>query len=312
MPELPLISPLDRALFLRAHPFFQAEPRALIAIAEHSREVRFSAGETLIVEGEENRCFFILVDGSVGAWDSGEKLYDIKPPATVGLVPVLAGRSLDSSVIALEETTTLELEIDALLQILEDYFGLVLSMTGALARVLAMAEENAGIAPGVKSPPGVPMSIPGGEPDLVDRLSYVRRHPLFARANLGLLAELFRGDIVRHFDDGEFLCRSGETPGAFEVVIDGLIRLEDAGRSRTGFIDAIGVVGWRDIFTGKPRVWNGIACGPVRTLHVPRDLYTDVLEDHFDHTLAVVGQLAQRYIEIYSKRSIRLAKGGEV
>ena len=170
MPELPLISPLDRALFLRAHPFFQAEPRALIAIAEHSREVRFSAGETLIVEGEENRCFFILVDGSVGAWDSGEKLYDIKPPATVGLVPVLAGRSLDSSVVALEETTALELEIDALLQILEDYFGLVLSMTGALARVLAMAEEDAGIAPGVRSQPGVPMSIPGGEPDLVDRL----------------------------------------------------------------------------------------------------------------------------------------------
>jgi CRP-like cAMP-binding protein len=302
MPELPLISPLDRALFLRAHPFFKTDTRALIAVAEHSKETHFAKGTTLIEEGEENNSFFILVEGSVGAYYSGEKLYDIDPPAAVGLVPVLAGRSLKSGVVALEETIALEIEIDSLLQILEDHFGLVLALTGSLARILATVEEAAGIAPGMASRPDVPLIPIDKELDLVDRLSCVRRIRLFEKANVGLLAELFRGDIVRRYEEGEILFHAGETSDAFEVLVDGLVHLMDAEGGRSGYINAVGVVGWRDFFTDRPRVWSGIACGPVRTLHVPRELYTDVLEDHFEHMLAVVGQLSRRYIDIYSER----------
>ena len=246
MPELPLISPLDRALFLRAHPFFNTDTRALIAIAENSKEAHFAKGATLVEQEEENHSFFILALGSVGCYYSGEKLFDIKPPAAVGLLPVLAGRSLESGYVALEETIALEIEIDSLLQILEEHFGLALALTGALARLLATAEEAAGIAPGVSSRPNLsPLQI-DTELDLVDRISCVRHIRLFEKANLGLLVELFRGDIVRCYDEGELLFRAGETPDAFEVLVDGLVRLEEAEGNRSGYIDAVGVVGWRD------------------------------------------------------------------
>ena len=87
------------------------------------------------------------------------------------------------------------------------------------------------------------------------------------------------------------------------MLVEGLVRLKDAEGRRPGYVDAIGVVGWRDLFTGQPRVWSATACGPVRTLHVPRELYTDVLEDHFDHMLAVLGQLARRYLEVQTQIS---------
>jgi CRP-like cAMP-binding protein len=304
MLELSLSSPLDRVLFLRSHPFFQVNSRTLIAVAENSKETHFAAGATLIARGEETHSFFILAEGSVAMYYADEHLYDVRPPGAVGFIPVLAGRSLETSVVVLKETIALEIEIESLLQILEDHFGLVLSMTGALARSLAAGEEAAGIAPGTSSRPNVPMLPLDAELDLVDRLSCVRRIRLFAKANLGLLAELFRGDVVRLYDQGDFLCRAGEAPDAFEVLVDGLVRVEDTDGNRSGHIDAVGVVGWRDLFTGQPRVWSAIACGPVRTLHVPRELYNDVLEDNFEHTLAVVGQLARRYLDIYSLRSV--------
>jgi CRP-like cAMP-binding protein len=179
----------------------------------------------------------------------------------------------------------------------------VLSLTVNIARDIARDEEIAGIAPGRAEAPTQPPPRLGPDLDLVDRLSLVRRVRLFSEANLGLLAELFRGNVQRRYADGESLCRAGEAAVSFEVLIEGLVRLEDADGGRPGYVDAIGVVGWRDLFTGEPRVWSAIACGPVRTLHVPRELYTDVLEDHFEHVLAVLGQLARRYLDVHTRIS---------
>jgi CRP-like cAMP-binding protein len=300
MPDLPLISPLDRALFLRAHPFFQVEPRSLIAIAEHSTERRFARGETLIEADGEIRSIFILGEGSVTSLYKGERLFEVGSPGAVGTLALLAGRSVGSSFVAREETVALELDADVYLQILEDHFPLVLSLTVNLARDIARDEEIARVAPGTAQAPPLPPAVLRSKLDLVDRLSLVRRVRLFSDANLSLLTELFRGDAERHYEDGEPLCRAGQVAESFEVLVEGLVRLEDADASRPGFVDAVGVVGWRDLFTGKPRVWSATACGPVRTLHVPRELYTDVLEDHSEHVLAVLGQLARRYLEVHT------------
>ena len=303
MADLPLISPLDRALFLRAHPFFHVEPKSLIAIAEHSNERRFVPGATLIEPDDEIRSIFILGEGSVTSFYDGKRLFDVGSPGAVGTLALLAGRSIGSSFVAREETIALELDADVYLQILEDHFPLVLSLTVNIARDIARNEEIADVAPGTTEAPTQPPAQLGPELDLVDRLSLVRRVRLFSDANLGLLAELFRGDAERHYADGESLCRAGETALSFEVLVEGLVRLEDAEGRRPGYVDAIGVVGWRDLFTGQPRVWSATACGPVRTLHVPRELYTDVLEDHFEHMLAVLGQLARRYLEVQTQIS---------
>jgi CRP-like cAMP-binding protein len=298
--DLPLISPLDRALFLRAHPFFHVEPKSLIAIAEHSHERRFARGEMLIEPDDEVRSIFILGEGSVTSFYEGQRLFDVGAPGAVGTLALLAGRSIGSSFVAREATVALELDADVYLQILEDHFPLVLSLTVNIARDLARDEEIAGVAPGTPEAPALASARLGKELDLVDRLSLVRRVRLFSEANLGLLAELFRGDVERHYADGANLCQAGQAAESFEVLINGLVRLEDADGNRPGYVDAVGVVGWRDLFTGEGRVWSAKACGPVRTLHVSRELYTDVLEDHFEHVLAVLGQLSRRYLEVHT------------
>jgi CRP-like cAMP-binding protein len=306
MLTLPLISPLDRLLFLKAHPFFEMEVdiRSLVAIAEHSREVHFSKGASLIEQEQENYSFFLLVEGSVGAYYSGEKRYELKAPGAAGLLPVLAGRLHESSFIALEDIVALEIDIGMFLQVFEDHFDLMLSCSASLANRLANAEAIAGIAPGMPDKPDIAVSSIEGELDLVDRLFQVRRLALFEKANIEILAELFHGDIVRRYEKGEYLCRAGDDPGGFEVLVDGVVRLHNSDQSRSGYIEAIGLVGWRDLITDKPRIWSGVACGPVRTLHVPLDLYTDILEDHTEHALAAIGQLAWRYIEVYSNYDV--------
>ena len=300
MSDLPLISPLERALFLRAHPFFHVEPKSLIAMAEHSSERHFARGATLIEPDAEVRSIFILGEGSVASYYEGERLFEVAAPGAVGTLALLAGRSTGSSFVARETTVALELDADVYLQLLEDHFPLVLSLTVNIARDIARDEKIAGVAPGTPETPAQPPRRLGRELDLVDRLSLVRRVRLFSEANLGLLAELFRGDVERRYADGESLCLAGEAAESFEVLVEGLVRLEDVEGDRPGYVDAVGVVGWRDLFTGERRVWGATACGPVRTLHVPRELYTDVLEDHFEHVLAVLGQLSRRYLDVHT------------
>jgi CRP-like cAMP-binding protein len=304
MSDLPLLSPLDRALFLRAHPFFHVEPKSVIAIAEHSRERRFARGATLVEPDDEVRSIFILGEGSVTCFYKEERLFDVGSPGAVGTLALLSGRSVGSSFVARETTVALELDADEYIQILEDHFPLVLSLTVNISRDIAHDEESADVAPGTTVEPRLPLTQLASKLDLVDRLSLVRRVRIFSDANLGLLVELFRGDVERHYQDGESLCRAGEAAVSFEVLVEGLVRLEDAAGRRPGYIDAVGVVGWRDLFTGKPRVWSATACGPVRTLHVPLELYTDVLEDHFEHVLAVLGQLSRRYLDVHARSAV--------
>ncbi len=304
MPELPLVSPLDRVLFLRAHPYFRRLDAPLLAVlASHTVERHFRHGEVLIPEGEPNRFFYILGEGRVRTTETGRAFFDVSAPGGVGMLHTIARRSRETGAIALSDGLALEIEIESYLQIVEDHFPMVLLHANVTSRLAAEAERAIGLCPGCSERPRVAVSEVVESLDLVECLARVRRTELFARANLALLIELYRGHPERRLQAGEQLWQAGEPADSFGLVAEGVIELEDQTANGRGYCAPGDLIGLGDLFTEWPRVWGARAKTDALILCVERSRYIDVLEDHFDHALDLLAQLASRYLDLRARVS---------
>lgn len=302
MAQLPLVSPLDRVLFLRAQPLFQPlEPAILVVLASHARERHFERGDVLIDPDRENRSLLVLGEGTVEVtWDDRIR-WQVSAPGGIGALHTLSDSELRHGAVALTSGLAIEIDSETYLQIMEDHFAVVDRFLFVNSIYTARCEDELGWVPGHPTPlPASDEPMPE-KLDLVQKLSRARRAELFRSANLQLLTELFRGESERRFEAGEPIQHRGEAPDGFELVVHGSVRVHDG--DREGYLGPEELVGFDDLFTDEPRRFDATAHTPVLTLHVHRNLYVDVLEDHFDHTRALLGHLASRNLD----RRLRLA-----
>jgi CRP-like cAMP-binding protein len=237
----------------------------------------------------------------------GQRTGVVGPGGGVGGLALFARDPVGTQVVAAEATLTLELEADAVFEVLEDRFPIlhhILRQTSGRAIDLLTRfrlDPTAGI-------PECPVVGPEeGEVDLVDRIFFLRRLTVFRRSSITALADLARAMAQVRFEPGVTLWREGEpSPGIFLVGAGFLRATSSSGlafRPGPGF-----PLGALEAVAERPRWYEIVTETPVMALQGQMGALVDVFEDNFDMAMEYLSIVAQSTLRVLDWRA---ARGGE-
>lgn len=311
MSRLPLVSPLERALFLKAQPYLDGlNSSVLTALASYTEESYFSAGETIRSASAPINEILFLGRGEVEVLPGAEagtrrRAEDarIEAPGAIGLAHYFAGVRRPPAVRAASDTLCLQVGTRDLDQIMEDHFALFLQLAVTTGEQLVLSQQALGA--GRRDECGfrevdrreTPVQI-----DLVQLLARMRRAPFFRGTNLNVLAELIRRQEPEVLETGELLWEAGDEPDRLVFILDGRLRSEGEFGS-IGAASGATLGGW-DCMGTDPHFESWRAETVCRLLPMPRSLFADLLEDHFDFAMAFLGQLSSKLVETWDDIAI--------
>jgi CRP-like cAMP-binding protein len=273
---------IQRVLALRQLPGFgDADLSELATIAENVVERAFPAGATVAAPGSRVPTIHLVVEGRLAATRSRRAW---GPRQLLGALEVLAGRPSPERVIAVQDTRTLQLAADDLGEILEDNYGVLSIARRALAGQLLARRA----APTPRPP--APVHERAGSLGIVDRLAILHAQAPFAGVSLQALSTLAQATEELRLPGGAPICRAGEEAGGLLVILDGAARTLRAGaRIRLAAGVAVGAL---EVLAELPHAGDVDAATAVRALRLPAPALLDVMEDHTDFAIALVGRLA--------------------
>ncbi len=302
-PELRLVTPLERLMYLRTLPLFGGLRAAELAVlAEHAVERRFGRGELLTRADEPVDAMYILVNGLVRVSLGGSPVRTFGPGDSVGVFALLAGKRQEVEGVGKGPVLTLEVSGRTLFQILEERFTLlhhVLRETAGLLRA-ELTELELGYRPG-NSP--IARQLPERELDLVERLVVLHRVMPFGRddpAGLGTLARRAR-EITRA--EGDPLWRAGEPASSMLAVVGGSIAQPSESWGDDSVAETGALLGFVDLVAERERLHDASARTAIRALEIDREALIDVLEDRFDMAAECVAVLARRLLETFEQHA---------
>jgi CRP-like cAMP-binding protein len=301
MPEAPrVLAPLERLLQLKRMPLLSGLPASEVAaFADAAEERFFEKGAVVFREGDPASSMHFLVEGALGNFRRGIRVGVVKPGAGIGGLAVLAREGVGSHVVAEEDTLTLELDADALAEILEDRFPVLQHLLREVNRQALELLRGLRLDPnGVFPEPPRDLAGAGGL-DLVDRLLLLRRMPVFEHSSITALAELARSMAHVRFEPGTVLWHEGEASHGILLLSSGSVQATGSGgvsfRAGPGFalgaLEAVGQV---------PRWYEAQALTPVVALQGQTDVLVDLFEDSFEMAtdfLAVVAGATLRILD---------------
>lgn len=297
MARLPLVSPLDRALFLKAQPYFGGLPPNLLALlASHGEESFFPAGSFLRRANDPIDTIYFFGSGRLAVehvFEDRTATFEISPPGAIGLADHLAQTLAPPAARAVVDTFCLTLATADLDQILEDHFALV--HTIARASCDSVVEARKALAMARTDEPGFAAEDAGETPaalDLVQRLARARRAPLLEGTNLTLLAELIKLDEPELLGPGEALWSEGDVIDRMTLILDGRFRTN--GRFGTAHAGPGAMLGAFEIAASGTRFEGWVAEIPSRVLSIDRELFVDLLEDHFEFAQVYLRRLSEQ------------------
>lgn len=300
MARLPLVSPVERALFLKAQPYLEGlSPAILAVLASYTEERFYPAGATIRAAGSPvERVIFlgsgvVEIDGPPAIQGSA---VEIEAPGAIGLAHHFARAESPPAVRAATDTLCLELPTDDLDQILEDHFPLLLQMARTSTEQALMTFEALGDARPAEA--GFDRDDRRETPvtlDLVQRLARAKHAPLLRDTNLAVLGELFRFDTPRTIAPGQALWREGDPVDEMALVLDGSFSTE--GRFGRCHAASGATLGAWEILSESKRFEGWVADAPARVLAIRKDLFVDVLEDHFEFAETYLQRLNDKVIE---------------
>lgn len=295
MARLPLVSPLDRALFLKAQPYFEGlAPNLLALLASHSEEMFFPAGARVRRAGDPIDTVHFFGSGALAiehTIDDRSARFEVTAPGAIGLADHFAQTPVPPAARALVDTFCLTLSTADLDQILEDHFSLVHqfarascdSVVDARKALGAMRTDELGFE--ASDLIDTPATL-----DLVQRLSRARRAPLLRGTNLTILAELIKLDEPEHLAVGEAIWSEGDPIDRMVWILDGRFRTDgNFGLAHAGAGAMLGA--WEIVATG-PRFEGWVAEVPSRVLSIEKELFIDLLEDHFEFAQVYLRRLS--------------------
>ncbi len=298
MARLPLVSPLDRAVFLKAQPYLSGLPSTVVAaLAQHTEERFFSAKEVVYEAGVPPAHIYFLASGGVRTQYVGSPPFDIAAPGGIGLIEHLAASERPPSARALEDTLALSVDVGSLMQIVEDDFVLCMTLARnlALAVMQALSEQGSGGFP-ERGFPEDRLQKTYATLDLVHRLAQAREAPFFEGSSLTVLTELLRFQKPRVLPEGTTLWKQGSPVESMVLVLDGTFVTTRAGVETVHPTGSM-LGGW-EIFTSQPRFETAQAVTAARIIEIDRALLADVLEDHFEFAVDYMSKLCRRLIEV--------------
>jgi len=301
MPDSPRpTGPLQRLLFLKRVPLLAGLTGVELAIVAEPAIERFvPRGEVLLHEGEPVGAVHVVMEGALGAWRRGRHVARIGPGQAVGGYALFAGDPSGTRLVAEEDTLALELDADAVMEVLEDRFPILHHLLRELSRQLISLITHHRLDPvlgmGDAEPP---RGRERGQLDLVDRIIFLRQRDPFRRTSVNALAELARALTQVRFEAGTVLWREGEAAPSVFLLLDGRVRATSEARGLSfqpgpgfplGSLEAIGET---------PRFYDAIAETPVAALHGSAEVLVDVFEDSFEMAMEYLGVLSRAALRI--------------
>ncbi len=294
----------ERILRLRGVPTLRALPaNELAQLAASLRPVAFRRGEILLKEDEPPRSFFLLSTGTVTLRRKGKRFGTVHGPGGVGFMSFLARHAGGTSAVAENFVEALEVQADAMEEIFEDHFPVLLGTIRFVAQRLI--EENKVTAP----PPYVALpstfeTMIGDQPlGIVERIFLLRRMRAFTEANVNSLATLARKMTELRPPAGEVLWRTGERAEHSYFVVKGMLSLTwNEGK----VVQKIGpgyVVGGAESLVGLPR-WNDLVTDEQAiVLRGTRDGMIDLFEDDYELGLKFLSMLATLVVTMWDRKA---------
>jgi CRP-like cAMP-binding protein len=222
----------------------------------------------------------------------------------VGALALFARDPLGSQVVAEEDTLTLELERDAVTELLEDHYPILSHVLREMSRraidlvTRFRLDPTAGI-------PECPVDAPeAGDIDLVGRIFFLRRMSVFRHSSITALAEMARAMAQVRFEPGTVLWREGEASPSIFLVRSGWLRA--AGSSGVVFRAGPGFpLGALEALGEAPRWYEAVAETPVVALQGNMGVLVDVFEDNFGMAMDYLAVIAQSTLRILDWAAVR-------
>lgn len=275
-----------RILTLRQLPGLgDADLSELATLAENAVERTFAPRAAVAQPARPVSAIHLIVAGRLEAAGSRRAW---GPREVFGALEALAGRAAPERVVAASDTRTLQLAAADLAEILEDSPSLLSSLRRALARRLLAL----GAAPLAR--PRALAGVVDGPLGTVDRLALLRAQPLFEGASIQALSALAQAAEELGVPAGAPLQRAGEDDGLL-MILDGVARV-----SRAGGPDLLApgsAVGALEALAERACAADADAVTAVRVLHLPGAALLDVMEDHTDFAIALLGRLAGELLD---------------
>jgi CRP-like cAMP-binding protein len=295
---------VERILALKRVSLLAGLPAEEVSIiAEHARERFFAKGTALLREGEPISAIHVILDGRAHLSRRGQVMGHVTAGGVVGGMGML-GRDVEGlAAVAETDTQTLELEVDAVLEIFEDHFPIlhhalrencrdVLDLMGRLPPHLYQQAI----------PPFADVKGPATDLDLVDRILFLRQIAPFARSSINALAELSRGLAEVSFPPGTTVWKEGEASGSVLLVVSGTVMGVARGGAARFSAGAGTPLGSVESMAERPRWFNLVADTKVSGLHGSLEGLIDVFEDNFEMAMDYLALIARWQLRILEMR----------
>jgi len=302
----------ERLLRLRTVPTLRNLTMADLApLAATMRSARFERGEVLLKEDEPPRSFYLLLTGAVTMRRHGLKLRTITAPGGVGFLSMLARTAGGTEAVAESTTETFEVPSDALDELYEDHFSVMLATLRWVTERLVV-ENMEDVPPPFKPPEdGFDRLIGEAELGIVERIFLLRRTVAFKNANVNSIARLVRRMRERRANAGDVIWRPGDRADASMFIVKG--RMQTSWRTAKGEprVQDLGpgyVVGGGESMAGKPR-WNElVAIEPSVMLEGSREAMVDMFEDDLEVAKSFLSLLGTFLLASWDRKAEREAR----
>jgi CRP-like cAMP-binding protein len=283
---------------LKRVPMLSGLPGSDVAVIADAASERFlPKGAVVFREGEPVGSVHFVVQGALATRRRGVRLGRVGPGGAEGGLAVFARDGFGSEVVADEDTLTLELERDAVSEVLEDHFPILHHILREMSRRSIDLLTRFRLDPSAGLPERTDEAEASGEIDLVDRIFFLRRMAVFERSSITALAEMARAMAQVRFEPGTTLWHEGEpAPGIF-LVRSG--RIHARGSSGVSFRPGPGFpLGALEALGEVPRWYDAVAETPVVALQGHMGVVVDVFEDNFG--------MAMDYLAVIARSTLRI------
>ena len=283
---------LERALSLRRIPGLEAlDPELLTTLAAHVELRRLAAGHRLAGPGDGVRSLHFVLEGSLGAASGEGARYG--PGA---LVATRAADPLGRGAVALEESATLAFDLDALIDLCEEHFAILLAVIRGLARA-TLGRSRASLSRRDPPPDGLPAPLAGGARaphDLGERIAFLASCPTFAGIPVHAIGQLAQSARPLGLRPGERLWSVGDPADWALAVCEGAIAA--AGESERFEIGPGAIAGLLESIAGEPRWYGAEARTRVVGLAIDIASVYDAAEDDSETAADLLAALARSWL----------------
>ena len=299
MPDPRHVPPLERMLHLKRVPMLAGLPNAEIALlADAAGERSFRPGEVVFREGEPVGSVHFVVRGALATLRRGQRVGVVGPGGGVGGMALFARDPFGSQVHAEEDTLTLELDADAVWEVLEDRFPILHHILRQTSRRAIELLTRYRLDPAAGIPEPAVEGLETGDIDLVDRIFFLRGQAVFRRSSITALADLGRAMAQVRFEPGVTLWREGEpSPGIF-LIGSGSLRATSAA-SGLDFRPGPGFpLGALEALAEQPRWYDVVTETPVVALQGHMGALVDAFEDNFEMAMGYLAVVARSILRV--------------